>query len=62
MAISALVFGVLLPPIGIVMGHVALSQIRRTGESGRRIAIAALVVGYSILLTCFCAIPLFLTL
>jgi peptidyl-prolyl cis-trans isomerase B (cyclophilin B) len=61
MAIAALVFGFLLPPIGIVMGHIALSQIRRTGESGRGIAIAALVVGYTILLVCGCGLPLFLT-
>jgi len=31
---------------GIVCGHVALSQIARTGERGRWLAIAALVIGY----------------
>ncbi|WP_280763349.1 DUF4190 domain-containing protein [Prescottella agglutinans] len=30
----------------LVFGHIALSQIRRTGESGRGMAIAGLVLGY----------------
>jgi hypothetical protein len=32
---------------GIVCGHVALSQIRRTGERGRWLALTALVIGYA---------------
>lgn len=32
---------------GIVTGHVALGQIRRSGERGRGLAIAALVIGYA---------------
>lgn len=32
---------------GIVLGHIAMSQLKRTGESGRGLAIAGLVVGYS---------------
>ncbi|MDO5863443.1 MULTISPECIES: peptidylprolyl isomerase [Paenarthrobacter] len=31
---------------GIVTGHMALRQIRRTGEGGRGLAIAGLVIGY----------------
>jgi len=31
---------------GIVFGHLALRQIRRTGEEGRGMAIAGLVIGY----------------
>ncbi len=31
---------------GIVLGHVALYQIRRTGEAGHSLAVAALIVGY----------------
>jgi peptidyl-prolyl cis-trans isomerase B (cyclophilin B) len=30
----------------IVLGHVALTQIRRTGQGGRGLAIAALMLGY----------------
>ena len=31
---------------GIVCGHISLSQIKRSRESGRGLAIAALVIGY----------------
>jgi hypothetical protein len=56
MAIAALVFAVLFAPAGVVMGHVAKRQIRRTGESGGAIATGALFVGYTILL-CACCGP-----
>jgi hypothetical protein len=54
MAIAALVSALagltlscgLLAPLGIVFGHIALSQIKRTGENGRGMAIAGLVIGY----------------
>ena len=32
--------------IAIVLGHISLSQIKRTGEQGRGFGIAALVIGY----------------
>ncbi|CAB4555790.1 unannotated protein [freshwater metagenome] len=34
---------------GVVLGHIALKQIRDTGEAGRGMAIAALAVGYSVI-------------
>lgn len=34
---------------GVVLGHIALKQIRDTGEAGRGLAIAALAVGYSVI-------------
>lgn len=47
MAITAFVMcfvcGFVLP---VVFGHIALGQIKRTGEGGRGLAIAALVIGY----------------
>jgi hypothetical protein len=46
MAITALVCGLVFAPLGIVFGHIALSQINRTGEEGRGMAIAGLVLGY----------------
>ena len=53
MAIAALVVGVagfvmtgVLAIVAIPLGHVALSQIKKTGERGRGLAIAGLVVGY----------------
>lgn len=33
--------------VGIVAGHIALSQVKRSGEGGRGLAIAGLVVGYA---------------
>lgn len=46
--------GLFLPPlpvlaavVAVVLGHVALARVRRSGESGRGLAIAALVVGYA---------------
>ena len=37
------IFAVVVPPAGVVLGHLALPQIRRTGERGRLAAIAGLV-------------------
>lgn len=48
-AVLALVFGIIGGLLGIVFGHVALSQIRRTGEAGRGMAIAGLALGYAYL-------------
>ena len=36
--------------IAVVLGHISLSQIKRTGERGSGFAIAALVIGYLTLL------------
>lgn len=46
MAVAALVSAVLFAPLGIVFGHISLAQIRRSGEQGRGLAIAGLVIGY----------------
>ncbi|MDV3124931.1 peptidylprolyl isomerase [Mycobacterium sp. 21AC1] len=46
LAVAALVCGLLFAPLGIVFGHLSLSQINRTGEQGRGMAIAGLVIGY----------------
>ena len=32
--------------IGIITGHISMSQIKKTGEQGRGLAIAGLVIGY----------------
>ena len=48
MAIMSLVCALLFAPLGIVFGHISLSQIKRTGEEGRGLAIAGLVIGYMI--------------
>ncbi|WP_166784637.1 MULTISPECIES: DUF4190 domain-containing protein [unclassified Cryobacterium] len=33
--------------VGIITGHIGLSQIGKTGEKGRGLAIAGLIVGYA---------------
>ncbi|WP_025155609.1 DUF4190 domain-containing protein [Leifsonia aquatica] len=46
LAIIALVGAFVFPLAGVICGHIALSQIKRTGESGRGLAIAGLIIGY----------------
>ena len=46
MSVLALVFAFLFWPLGIIFGHIARSQIRRTGERGSGLALAGLIVGY----------------
>lgn len=47
-AILALVSVFTFAPLGIIAGHVALSQIKRTGEQGRAMAIVGLAFGYAL--------------
>jgi len=47
MSIFALISAFVLPfVVPIILGHISLSQIKRTGEGGRGMAIAALIIGY----------------
>jgi peptidyl-prolyl cis-trans isomerase B (cyclophilin B) len=46
MAIASLVCAFLFAPLGIVFGHISMSQIKRTGEQGRGLAIAGLIISY----------------
>jgi peptidyl-prolyl cis-trans isomerase B (cyclophilin B) len=46
MAIAALVSAFLFAPLAIVFGHIALSQIKHNGQSGRALALTALILGY----------------
>ncbi|MFF2050227.1 DUF4190 domain-containing protein [Leifsonia sp. NPDC058194] len=46
LAIIALVGAFVFPLAGVICGHIALSQIKRTGEKGNGLAIAGLVLGY----------------
>ena len=39
--------------LAVILGHVALSQIRRRGEGGRNLAITGLILGYGSLLAWF---------
>ncbi|WP_219995765.1 DUF4190 domain-containing protein [Schumannella sp. 10F1B-5-1] len=48
-AIFALVLGILLSPLAVIFGHLALSQTARTGDRGRMPALIGTVLGYSAL-------------
>ncbi len=48
MAIAALVCAFVFAPLGIVFGHMSLAQIKKTGEEGRGLALAGLVISYLI--------------
>ena len=46
LAIVGLILAFFFPLIGAILGHVALSQIKKTGESGRGLALAAVIIGW----------------
>jgi len=47
LSIFALISAFILPfVVPVVLGHISLSQIKRTGESGRGMALAGLIIGY----------------
>lgn len=46
LAIVSLVSSFFISLVAVITGHIALSQIARTGEKGRGLAIAGLVLGY----------------
>lgn len=46
LAVASLVSAFFMPIAAIVLGHLALGQVARSGEQGRGLAVAALVLGY----------------
>ena len=54
LSIVALVLAFVVPLGGIICGHLALGQIRRTGQGGHGLALAATVIGW--VLTVFIAL------
>lgn len=44
-SLSSLVLGIT-SIVGIITGHIALSQIKKTGENGRGLALGGLIAGY----------------
>lgn len=46
MAIVAFIASFFISILGIILGFVALSQIKRTGEQGRGLALAAVIIGF----------------
>ncbi|WP_197381227.1 peptidylprolyl isomerase [Mycolicibacterium mengxianglii] len=47
LAVASIICGVLLAPLGVLFGHISLAQIKRSGDQGRNLAIAGLIVSYS---------------
>lgn len=45
LAVLALILAILIAPIGLILGIVALTQIRKRGESGTGLAVAGVVIG-----------------
>jgi hypothetical protein len=45
MAVAALIFGILIPPVGIVLAIVALSTMGKRNQAGKGLAIAGLILG-----------------
>jgi peptidyl-prolyl cis-trans isomerase B (cyclophilin B) len=60
LAIPALVAGIVLPPVGVVLGHISLSQIKRREQGGRDFALAGTVLGYVLTLTVIAVAVVFL--
>jgi peptidyl-prolyl cis-trans isomerase B (cyclophilin B) len=48
MAIASIICAFVLAPLGIIFGHISLVQIKKSGEEGRGLAIAGLIIGYVI--------------
>jgi uncharacterized BrkB/YihY/UPF0761 family membrane protein len=46
LAIVSLVSAFFISLVAVITGHIALRQIARTGEGGRGLAIAGLIIGY----------------
>jgi Domain of unknown function (DUF4190) len=47
LAIAALICSFFVSLVGVILGHIALHQIKTRGEGGRGLAIAALIIGYA---------------
>jgi hypothetical protein len=48
LAIVALILGIVVPIGGIITGHIALSQIQKSGEAGHGLALAGTIIGYAL--------------
>lgn len=46
LAIVSLILAFFLPLIGAILGHVALGQIKKSGEEGRNLALAGVIIGW----------------
>ena len=60
--IWALVLAIVLPPVGAIMGHISLGQMRsgQISAINRNFSIGAVIVGWVMTLVIICSIPLLL--
>lgn len=49
LAVASLVCAFVFAPLGVIFGHLSLSQLKRTGERGTGLAIAGLSIGYALM-------------
>ena len=61
LAIISLVLAFVVSLGAVICGHIALSQIKQTGENGRGLALAGLILGYVGLVSTFMVIVVSLT-
>lgn len=62
LATQSVVFAFVSPPVGAVLGHLALAQIRRTGELGRNRALAGVALSYVFVIVAVVALVAWATL
>jgi RND superfamily putative drug exporter len=48
-ALASIPLGLLVPPVGIALGHIARKRIKQTGEQGANLALIGLLLGYTAL-------------
>jgi hypothetical protein len=48
LAMATCGLGAVIAPVGAILGHVALNQIKRTDEEGRGMALAGVIVGWAL--------------
>jgi len=63
LAIASLICAFVFWPAAIILGHMALSQIKKTGQEGRGLALAGTIIGYvaagfTLILVCFYVIAI----
>ncbi|BBZ36014.1 DUF4190 domain-containing protein [Mycolicibacterium confluentis] len=62
LATLSVVFAILSAPVGAVLGHIALSQVKRTGQRGRERALVGVTLSYLVIVLAVVALILWLVL
>jgi peptidyl-prolyl cis-trans isomerase B (cyclophilin B) len=59
LAVPALLAAIVLPPVGVVLGHMSLLQIKRREEEGHGTALAGTILGYVLTVTVIAVVMVF---